>query len=121
MYLLKILCLVNLIYCQGFPRECPWPQTFLIYINDLPAPVKHSLTYLYANDRKLIHSVFSLSLSDCGLLQSDSNLIADWCVCSKPNLNEQHFIFFLLRHLIKSNLTMLLMVHLYLSLTTARI
>ena len=53
------------------------PLLFLIYINDLPTSIHHSLCYLFADDTKLIKAISSFN--DCLLLQEDISSVQAWC------------------------------------------
>ena len=53
------------------------PLLFIIYVNDLPSLVQLSNVLLFADDTKCYKS-FS-SVSDSSLLQSDLDLLSDWC------------------------------------------
>ena len=52
------------------------PLLFIIFINDLPSTLAHSLCYLFADDTKCCKSI--LSHSDSSLLQHDLNSLSRW-------------------------------------------
>ena len=52
------------------------PLLFLIFINDLPQYVRHSLTLLFADDTKCLSPISSIL--DCQLLQSDLDQLSTW-------------------------------------------
>ena len=62
------------------------PLLFLIYINDLPSSLKHSDTFLFADDTKCLRSV--CSPLDCTLLQSDLDALSSWSTQWKLMFNE---------------------------------
>ena len=57
------------------------PLLFLIYINDLPTCIDYSTCYLFADDVKLLKSIYSLN--DCSLLQQDLSSLQHWCNASR--------------------------------------
>ena len=62
------------------------PFLFLIYINDLSSSVKHSKTFLFADDTKCLRPV--CSPHDCILLQSDLDALSLWSADWKLKFNE---------------------------------
>ena len=52
------------------------PLLFLIFVNDLTDPVKHSNMFLYADDTKCFRKVSSVA--DCVLLQEDLCQLSSW-------------------------------------------
>nr|CAI5827926.1 unnamed protein product [Callosobruchus analis] len=60
------------------------PLLFLIYINDLATELCQ-LNLLFADDLKMYTEVNNYS--DCILLQNDLNILSNWCVLNKLNLN----------------------------------
>ncbi len=67
------------------------PLLFLLYINDLPECVKHSLIFLYADDAKLVKSI-NCRL-DCLQLQQDLDAVATWCCTWQLTLNTAKCLF----------------------------
>ena len=61
------------------------PLFFLLYINDLPAAIPHSLPFLFADDTKLLKQMLSNSSSTD--LQSDLDNLYTWCSKWKLTLN----------------------------------
>ena len=61
------------------------PVLFLLFINDLPGVVKHSVCLLFADDLKIFRSISSKN--DCQLLQSDLNAVSIWCKNNQLTLN----------------------------------
>ena len=61
------------------------PVLFLLFINDLPGVVKHSVCLLFADDLKIFRSISSKN--DCQLLQSDLNAVSIWCKNNHLTLN----------------------------------
>ena len=59
------------------------PLLFLMYINDLPACVKHSKVALFADDTKLYNQIHNRS--DCENLQNDFNELIEWAKAWKIN------------------------------------
>ena len=52
------------------------PPLFIMFINDLPSTLAHSLCYFFANDTKCCKSI--LSYSDSSLLQHYLNSLSCW-------------------------------------------
>ena len=62
------------------------PLLFLIYINDLPFSLKHSESFLFADDTKCLRPI--RSPHDCILLQSDLDALSPWSSDWKLMFNE---------------------------------
>ena len=62
------------------------PLLFLIYINDLSPSLKHSSTFLFADDTKCLRPIHSPH--DCILLQSDLDALSTWSTNWKLKFNE---------------------------------
>lgn len=60
------------------------PLLFNIFINDLASALSCNVL-MYADDLKLFSSI--RTLLDCKHLQSNLNVISDWCVSNKLRLN----------------------------------
>ena len=60
------------------------PLLFLIYVNDLPRSIS-SQVFLFADDTKLIRSIFTLA--DHVQLQTDLDNLAKWCDAWQLNFN----------------------------------
>lgn len=73
---------VNSSVCQG---SCLGGLFFLVVINDLPAVVKHSTTYLFADDLKIAKKV--KNINDCVMLQADLDAVTEWSVENKLDFN----------------------------------
>jgi hypothetical protein len=61
------------------------PLLFIIYMNDLPASVHSSLTFLFADDSKCQKLI--KSMNDCDLLQQDLDSIHSWSLSSQLSFN----------------------------------
>ncbi len=61
------------------------PLLFLLFINDLPEIFKSSESSLFADDLKLYKKI--VEAADCQLLQSDIDLLSNWCRTRRLNLN----------------------------------
>lgn len=61
------------------------PLLFILFINDLPARIKHSDCLLYADDLKLFKSI--KSIEDCTRLQNDIDTVSKWCIENVLYLN----------------------------------
>ena len=65
------------IVTSGIPQgSVLGPILFVIYINDLPDVVKHSETYLFADDTKLFKQINSIQLNI--ELQEDLEALQSW-------------------------------------------
>ena len=62
------------------------PLLFLIYINDLPSSLKHSESFLFADDTKCLRPI--CSPHDCIQLQSDLDALSTWSNDWKLMFNE---------------------------------
>ena len=57
-------------------RDSPWPQTFLVYINDLPSVCKSSQANMFADDTLLYRHI--RNYGDSIKLQGDLTALEDW-------------------------------------------
>ena len=62
------------------------PLLFLIYINDLPECINYASCYLFADDSKVLKSIFTTN--DCSQLQMDLTSLEAWCNAWKLRLNQ---------------------------------
>ena len=62
------------------------PLLFLIYINDLPECINYASCYLFADDSKVLKSIFTTN--DCSQLQMDLTSLEAWCNAWKLKLNQ---------------------------------
>ena len=62
------------------------PPLFLIYINDLLSSVKHTSSFLFADDTSCLHPI--CSPQDCIQLQSDLDALSSWSTDWKLMFNE---------------------------------
>ena len=61
------------------------PHFFIIFINDLPINILHSLILLFADDAKIFREI--TDSSSAALLQQDLNSFEEWCVSNRMFLN----------------------------------
>ena len=66
------------------------PILFIIFINDLPYYVKHSILRCFADDTRLTKAIEN-SQRDTSFLQSDLESVINWSVCNNMLLNETKF------------------------------
>ena len=67
------------------------PLLYLIYINDLPGVIDHSTCHIFADDAKLIKSIYTSN--DCHELQHDLLSLESWCNTWNLKLNQQKCTF----------------------------
>ena len=60
------------------------PLLFIVYINDLPETVQSNIA-IFADDTKLYRSI--ISPDDSTILQSDLDLLVEWCKVWQMNFN----------------------------------
>ena len=60
-------------------------RRYLLFINDLPTFVNHSIISLFADDTKCLRQI--CSLDDSLLLQQDLDHLAEWCQTWKISFN----------------------------------
>ena len=68
----------------------PTVMLFLTYINDLPHPSTHSLTFLFADDTKCLKQISSSS--DRVLLQCDIDATSDWAKLWNLSFNKTKYL-----------------------------
>ena len=62
------------------------PLCFILYINDLPSYIRHSLLVIFADDTKCGRMI--KTVDDCSLLQMDINAISNWSTENKLPLHK---------------------------------
>ena len=71
---------------SGIPQGSHFgPILFILFINDLPCLLKHSNCLMYADDVKIYKRI--TSVGDCIHLQSDINVLYNWCMINKLIFN----------------------------------
>jgi hypothetical protein len=65
------------------------PLLFLIFVNDLPDCVKHSIVSLFADDTRLGKRISTVA--DCHLLQEDLTAVTRWAESNNMLLNEKKY------------------------------
>jgi len=82
------------------------PLLFLIYINDLPTCIDYATCCLFANDVKVLKSIYSLN--DCSLLQQDLSSLQQWCNASLLTLNQSNCTHLQMSLLVDHNTTIII-------------
>ena len=61
------------------------PLLFLIYVNDLPAAIENSPSFLFVDDAKSVHTISSAQ--DYALIQDDILSLEQWCATWKLTIS----------------------------------
>ena len=70
----------------GSTRLCFRTNTFLIYINDLPASSEYFTFKIFADDTNLFHT-FPARENDIDMFQINRQDVANWCKVNKLTIN----------------------------------